>query len=150
MDLRRSPPRSMQERMAGYVPLPRMLDKCRAVLAGTQGEYIYPCPLDRRLLECAGVTAEEFTEAVRDRTDEEVGRWFQARATPHSDTERESWNHMMLTRGPDTEEKGRYCRETLAAIDPTRTDITSWADLLDLEERRSVPLRTPAKAGGPS
>lgn len=150
MDLSRHAPRSVQERMVGYVHLPRMLDKCRAMLAGTQGEYLYPCPLDHRLLEFAGITAEEFTEAVRDLTDEDVGRWFQSRAVAHSVRERESWNQMMLTRGPDTEEKWRYFKDTLEAIDPTRTDVTSWADLLDLEEHRTVPRRAPAKAGEPS
>ena len=37
-------PHSMRYQMNGYVHLARMIDKCRAVLAGTEGEYIYPCP----------------------------------------------------------------------------------------------------------
>ena len=50
MDLRTTFPRSMKTRLGGYVHLARMIDKCRAVLAGTEGEYIYPCPMDDRLL----------------------------------------------------------------------------------------------------
>jgi len=125
-----------------------MLDKCRAVLAGTHGDYIYPCPLDRRLLEFAGITPEQFANAVRQRSDEEVAQWFRQTAVPHTDAEIEDWNRMMLARGPDTEEKWEYFKQCRDAIDPSRTDITSWADLLDLEERRPVPVRNAAVPGG--
>jgi hypothetical protein len=30
----------MRSKMEGYVHLARMIDKCRAVLAGTEGDYI--------------------------------------------------------------------------------------------------------------
>ena len=42
MDLRKGYPRSMRVKMESYVHLARMIDKCRAVLVGTEGEYIYP------------------------------------------------------------------------------------------------------------
>ena len=45
MDLRKHFPRSMRAKLEGYVHLARMIDKCRAVQAGTEGEYIYPCPM---------------------------------------------------------------------------------------------------------
>ena len=51
MDLRNSYPRSVHEPLGGYVHLGRMIDKARAKHAGTLGEYIYPCPLDHRLLD---------------------------------------------------------------------------------------------------
>lgn len=143
MDLRHTYPRSPRERLAGYVHLPRMLDKCRATLAGTQGEYIYPCPMDQRLLDFAGITAEQFTEAVRRAKDDAaVAEWFAKTAKPHSPDEIERWNEEFLRRGPDTDEKKAYFARIRDAIDPTRTDITSWADLLDLEEQRPVPKRT--------
>ncbi|MBH0178368.1 MAG: DUF5069 domain-containing protein, partial [Nitrospira sp.] len=78
MDLRTGFPRSMKVTLEGYVHLARMIDKCRAVLAGTEGEYIYPCPLDERLMEFAGITADQFTAAVKTNpTDEGVAAWFQ-------------------------------------------------------------------------
>ena len=61
MDLRSGFPRSMRVKVSGHVHVARMLDKCRAVLAGTEGEYIYPCPMDERLLEFAGITSDQFT-----------------------------------------------------------------------------------------
>ncbi|MGH7228237.1 MAG: DUF5069 domain-containing protein [Nitrospiraceae bacterium] len=119
-----------------------MLDKCRAVLAGTQGEYIYPCPMDKRLLDFASLTADQFSEAVQARSsDRAVADWFVENAALHSPAEIDAWNGILLTRGPDTEEKWVYFRRCLEAVAPSRTDITSWADLLDLEERRPVRIQ---------
>ena len=132
----------MRVRLVGYVHLARMIDKCRAVLAGTQGEYIYPCPLDERLLEFAGLTADQFTEAVKSNgTDEAMAQWFRQHAAPHTPAELETWNQMMLNRGPSTPEKQMSFNKYRDAIDPSRTDLTSWADLQDLEEGRTVPRR---------
>lgn len=142
MDLRSSFPRSMREKLDGYVHLARMIDKCRAVLAGTEGEYIYPCPMDVRLLEYAGITADQFTAAVNaNPTDEGVAQWFHQAAQVHPPAELEAWNEMMLRRGPSTPEKQAYFDKLRDAIDPSRTDLTAWADLQDLEEGRLVPER---------
>ncbi len=144
MDLRTRYPRSVREKLAGYVHLGRMIDKGRAVLAHTQGDYIYPCPMDRQLLEFTGLSAEQLTEAVRTGSDEAVVEWVLAQATPHSPSEIDAWNEMMLTRGPDQEDTWAYFKECRDAVDPSRTDITSWADLLDLDEKRPVPRRDTA------
>lgn len=142
MDLRKNFPRSMRAKMEGYVHVARMIDKCRAVLAGTEGEYIYPCPMDFRLLEFAGITDEQFTAAVKTNpTDEGVANWFREVATPHTQAELDEWNEMMLKRGPSTPEKQAYFNKLRDAVDPSRTDLTAWSDLQDLEERRVVPKR---------
>ena len=142
MDLRTTFPRSMRVRLEGYVHLARMIDKCRAVLAGTEGEYIYPCPMDDRLMEFAGITAEQFTAAVKaNEHDEAVTQWFARRRSPHSQAELDEWNRMMLNRGPTTPEKQASFNKYRDAVDPSRTDLTSWADLQDLEEGRTVPKR---------
>lgn len=143
MDLRKGFPRSMRVMLEGYVHLPRMIDKCRAVLAGMEGEYIYPCPMDERLMTFAGITTEQFTQAVKGNlTDEGVAAWFRAIRTPHTAVELADWNRMMLTRGPSTPEKQAYFNSLRESIDPSRTDLTSWADLQDLEEGRLVPDRS--------
>ena len=142
MDLRTTFPRSMRVTLEGYVHLARMIDKCRAVLAGTEGEYIYPCPMDDRLLAFAGITAAQFTAAVKQHlNDEGVIQWFREIATPHAQAELEEWNRMMLSRGPTTPEKQASFNKYRDAVDPSRTDLTSWADLQDLEEGRTVPRR---------
>jgi uncharacterized protein DUF5069 len=133
----------MSEKLEGHVHLARMIDKCRAVLAGTEGEYIYPCPMDERLLEFVGITADQFTAAVKsNQTDEGVAEWFRKTAKVHFAAELEAWNRMMLNRGPSTPEKQDYFNKLRDAVDPTRTDLTAWADLQDLEEGRTVPKRS--------
>jgi len=137
MDLRQSFPRSMRVQLEGYVHLARMLDKCRAVLAGTEGEYIFPCPMDDRLMEFAGIEANQFIAAVKaNPSDEAVAKWFTQTAKAHPPAELEAWNRMMLNRGPSTPEKQEYFNKLRDAIDPSRTNLTSWADLQDLEEGR--------------
>jgi hypothetical protein len=144
MDLRKSFPRSMKFKLEGYVHLARMIDKCRAVLAGTEGEYIYPCPMDFRLMEFAGITDGQFTAAVKaNPSDDGVLQWFRHTAKQHAPADLEEWNRMMLTRGPSTPEKQTYFNKCRDAVDPSRTDLTAWADLQDLEEGRPVPKREP-------
>lgn len=143
MDLRTGFPRSMKSKIAGHVHGARMIDKCRAVLAETEGEYIYPCPMDERLLDFTGITSEQFTAAVKaNPTDEGVAAWFQQVAKPHTSAELEEWNQKLLARGPSSPESAEKFKKYLAAIDPSRTDITAWSDLQDLEEGRIVPRRT--------
>jgi hypothetical protein len=128
--------------MEGYVHLARMIDKCRAVLAGTEGEYIYPCPMDDRLMEFAGITADQFTAAVKaNPSDGAVATWFTQKAKAHPPAELEAWNRMMLNRGPSSPQSMVKFKKYLDAIDPSRTDLTAWADLQDLEEGRTVPKR---------
>jgi len=142
MDLRKDFPRSMKIKIAGHVHVARMIDKCRAVLAGTEGEYIYPCPMDERLLEFSGITSDQFTAAVKaNPTDEGVVAWFQQQTKPHVQAELEEWNRTLLARGPSSPESAAKFKKYLDAIDPSRTDLTAWSDLQDLEEGRVVPRR---------
>ncbi len=137
----------MRVKMEGYVHLARMIDKCRAVLAGTEGEYIYPCPMDFRLLEFAGLTHEQFTRAVKTHsTDEGVAEWFRRAAKPHQPEELEQWNQTLLLRGPSSPESAEQFKKYRDAVDPARTDITAWSDLQDLEEGRIVPRKDSPRA----
>jgi hypothetical protein len=117
-----------------------MIDKCRAVLAGTEGDYLYPCPIDERLMEFAGITSDAFTAAVRSHpTDQGVVAWFLRTAKFHEPSELAAWNEQLLRHGPSSPESAERFKTYLNAVDPSRTDITAWADLQDLEEGRPVP-----------
>lgn len=143
MDLRQQYPRSPRETLSGYVHVPRMVDKCRAFLAGTLGEYVYPCSMDQQLLNFAGITAQQFTDAVRGlHTDEKIGEWLNRTAASRSAGEVRQFNEALLARGPDAPEKWATFKKTRDTIDASRQDIVSWADLLDLEEGRPVPKRS--------
>lgn len=144
MDLTTSYPRSPRQELGGFVHLARMIDKAKASRAGKLGEYIYPCPLDRRLLDFLGITPERFSEAIDKKRDEEIVEWVRKEMRPRSKEEIAAWNKSFLSQSPDNDEKWAYFKKLRDSIDPSRTDITTWPDLLDLDEKRSVPLR---KAG---
>jgi hypothetical protein len=135
-DLTAQPPRSPKERLGGYVHLGRMIDKARAKTAGTIGEYIYPCPLDRALLDFLAVNDKEFLAVATDWTDQDVLRWIQEKTTPRSPVEIRDWNEAFLARAPKDEESLHRFLEIRNRVARHRTDVTTWVDLLDLEEGR--------------
>jgi quercetin dioxygenase-like cupin family protein len=65
--------RPMDATLDGYAWLPRMIDKSRAARAGTLGDAIHPCPVDRRCLALLGTDVETFGDIVaRSADDAEV------------------------------------------------------------------------------
>ena len=58
LDLTQDYPRSPRALFAGYVIVGRILDKCRAFLNGTAGEYEYNYGMDRVFFEFAGIDAD--------------------------------------------------------------------------------------------
>jgi hypothetical protein len=61
-DLALEEPRPMDEELAGYAWLPRMIDKARAKDAGTLGDLMHPCPVDQNALRLLGVDPLVFRE----------------------------------------------------------------------------------------
>ncbi len=135
-DLTKRPPRSARVQLGGYVILPRMLDKGRAVLAGTQGEYKYACPLDQRFLEFAGIDPEALKKQLSaGKGDGEILEWINSQAkNKRTDAEICAWSHHQCSRVPtDTESRG-YLQELHEKVGPKREDIGTWFDLLDLDD----------------
>jgi len=140
-DLTRGFPRSPKEKLGGYFHLARMIDKARAKAAGTHGEYIYPCPLDMDLLEFLEIPAEAFFDAVRSHDDPGMLEYALGQGRARSPEEIEAWNRRFENRKPRNEESQRHFEAIRNRLAPHRTDITTWPDLLDLEEGRDVPAR---------
>ena len=81
-DLTKRAPRSVRARLGGFVILPRMLDKGRAEIAGTNGEYHYNCPLDKHFLGFVGVDPAALREQLAlGKGDGEILQWIGAHAT---------------------------------------------------------------------
>ncbi|HET6370458.1 MAG TPA: DUF5069 domain-containing protein [Nitrospiria bacterium] len=142
LDLREEYPRSPKEALGGYAHLARMIDKARSKADGLLGEYIYPCPLDKTLLEFLGISGEDFQTAARGRNDQEILAWLKKSAKPHKNEEIEVWNRTLLKRRPKDEEGTKRFLEIRNRVAPDRMDVTAWVDLLDLEEGREVPIRS--------
>ena len=137
MNLTQRPPRSPRTRLGGYALLPRMLDKCRAEIAGTSGEYHYNCPLDQHILKFAGIDAEALkAEVAKGLADGEILGWINANTkTPRSSWEIEQWSDYMDHRGPDSDQETlAFFASYVAKISKTREDIRTWSDLLDLDD----------------
>jgi hypothetical protein len=134
-DLTQRPPRSARVRLGGYVLLPRMLDKGRADIIGKNGEYKFACPLDQRILEFLGIAAEALrAELATGKGDGEILDWIQAhRIHQHPADKISAWSEGEAQRGPDAETRD-FFQELLQAAGPHRTDISTWFDLLDLDD----------------
>ena len=134
-DLTQRPPRSVRTRLGGYALLPRMLDKCRAELAGTQGSFHYDCPNDRRILGFLGLDADALrVEVAARKGDGEVLAWITLnQRNRYMPEEIEAWSDSMDKRTPTADDRKKF-DEYLAECGPNRSDITRWPDLLDLDD----------------
>jgi hypothetical protein len=135
-DLTQRPPRSPRVRLGGYVILPRMVDKGRAVLAGKNGDYKYACPLDQRFLEFAGVDPEALKKQLAaGKGDGEILEWITANSrAKRSDVEIAAWSTFQENRGPADVESREFFHGLHSQVAPRREDVTTWFDLLDLDD----------------
>lgn len=74
-------PRGREVLIGGVPWLARMADKARAKADGTIGEYVYPCPMDQRLLSASGIGPEEFMKmATSAESDDALAQAFKERS----------------------------------------------------------------------
>lgn len=138
-DLTKEYPRSPRETLAGYVIAARMLDKCRAVLAGTAGEYKFNCPLDRRFLDFTGIDADAFREFVATgASDAEVADWIEHRSAVNDRAEIVRWNNRMRAlRICDLPVEAQvFLEDYIPRFVPPGRPVYVWFDVYDLEEGR--------------
>ena len=133
-------PRSPREVMAGWVYLPRFVDKIRLHLAGqlpADYQANFTKGFDGSWLEAAGVKAEAFIEVVKNTlTDGQVADWV-AQNVRKTDAEKAAFSNFILNRGTEggaiTERlKTRLVECGLAH----RTDIHTFVDFIDADEKR--------------
>lgn len=135
-DLTKRPPRSPRVRLGGYVILPRCLDKLRASLAGTPGDYHYACPLDQRFLEFAGIDPDALkAEAKKGKTDHELLVWIRAHAKrQRADSEIHAWSAYEEQRAPGNIGGRDYVGELHRGVNKERDDLSTWFDILDADD----------------
>jgi hypothetical protein len=137
-DLTRQAPHSPRERIAGFAIASRAVDKCRASLAGTLGEYHYDCPLDNMLFSFKGITGGQFKAAVQaSKNYEDVGAWLRANGTTKTPAEIKAWSDEMeadsLMKNP---EKRAYFIENCSklGLNPQTNSTFDW---LEADDRKS-------------
>ena len=135
-DLTKRPPRSPRVRLGGHATLPRVLDKCRATIAGVHGEFNFNCPLDRRWFEFAGIDAAALKrEVAKGKSDGEMLAWINAHSkTKPSPAEIAAWSDYADQRAPADLESREFFNEVHGKIAPRREDVTTWFELLDLDD----------------
>lgn len=137
-DLAKQAPHSPRERLAGFVIALRAVDKCRASLAGTAGDYHYDCPLDNSLFVFKGITGQQFKAAVQAATTyEDVGAWLQANGKAKTPAEIKAWSDEMeagsLMKDP---EKRSYFIESCSTLG-LNPQMNTTFDWLEADDRSS-------------
>jgi hypothetical protein len=132
-------PRSPRTTLGGYVLAARAVDKCRAVLAGSQGEYHSNCPLDQRWLKFAEIDYDAFKAVVATgATDDEIADWIGKHAKKRPRTEVIGWNNkerdLRLSDLPA--ELQEYMEDYIQQVIPRNRVVYHWYDVYDIEEER--------------
>jgi hypothetical protein len=129
MDLTKTYPASVKTKLHGLVQIARTIDKGKAKAHGNLGEYHYNCPMDAAVFAFLGVDHEALLDVIgKAKTDAEINDYVAPFIQKKSAAEIEAWNEQCLKAAPAPGE-----------VAPGRTDVTAWADLLDLDEKRPVP-----------
>jgi hypothetical protein len=137
-DLTNQAPHSPRERVAGFAIASRTVDKCRASIAGTLGEYHYDCPLDNMLFSFKGINGGQFKTAVQAaKTYEDAGAWLQANGTKKTSAEIKAWSDEMEAGSPmKNPEKQAFFIEncTKLGLNPEKSSTFDW---LEADDRAS-------------
>jgi hypothetical protein len=119
-------PRSPRETMAGWVYLPRFIDKIRLHLAGKlhpDYQENFTKGFDGTWLKAAGLDAETFIAVVKN--------------VQKTDGEKLAFQYFVLNRGRDCDEmKARLQQRKAAAGLAHRDEIQTFVDFIDGDEKR--------------
>ncbi len=133
-------PRSPRETMAGWVYLPRFIDKIRLHLAGKlhpDYEANFTKGFDERWLQAAGLEAGAFIEVVKNSViDGQVADWVR-RNVKKSDADKKAFADFVLNRGNDADETRARLEQRKKEVGfADRKDVRTFVDLIDADEKR--------------
>jgi len=139
LDLTKEFPRSPRETLGGYIHAGRLLDKCRAAVAGTLGEFHYNCPLDRQFFDFTGIDHEAFKAFVATGADDTaVGAWIEAHSQVKDRETVVQWNNKMrdlrLSEMPVPLQM--FLEDYIPKFIPKGKVVRVWFDVYDMEEGR--------------
>jgi Domain of unknown function (DUF5069) len=133
-------PRSPRETMAGWVYLPRFVDKIRLHLAGKlhpDYQNNFTKGFDGAWLQAAGVTADQMIQVVKNSvTDGQVADWV-AKNIKKSDADKAAFRDFLLKRGTEGGEitERLKMRKKESGLEH-RNEITTFVDYIDADEKR--------------
>jgi hypothetical protein len=138
-DLTKVAPRSPYELLGGFAILARAIDKGRADIVGTNGEYNFDCPVDNMLLSFKGIKGSDFREYLKEgHTDSDVVEWFKKNGIQKTDEEISKWSNSFksdFSYSTDPQKSGWFIGECERLnLDPKTTTLF---DYLDVDDRVS-------------
>jgi len=134
-DLTQEPPRSPRVRLGGYALIARAIDKGRAALNGTAGEYHFDCPLDNYLFGFKEVKGDDVKALLaKGATDEEVVAWLDTHGAAKTAEEVTGFSDSVEAARPyDIEDKKEWfievCKEV--DIDPAKSTLFDYLETDD-------------------
>lgn len=140
LDLSKEFPRSPRDiAIAGYVVAARALDKCRAVLNGTEGEYHSNCPLDKVWLDFTGIKYKAFKNFVSSGADDTaVSEWVHKNSKQKKPSEIIAWNNKLrdkqISKMPMKLQE--FLEDYIPENIPEEKKVYVWFDVYDIEEKR--------------
>ncbi|SVB29917.1 uncharacterized protein METZ01_LOCUS182771, partial [marine metagenome] len=129
-------------KMKGIVMIPRMIDKSRAYHSNSLGEYIFPCPLDRIVLEFLGTDHREFAYQTQTLSDKKMALWIGEKCLYKSKNDKDLINNRLLKQKPDTIESLERFNKIKNKIGLIAKNITTWVELIEVEENQ-ILSKTP-------
>jgi hypothetical protein len=133
-DLTKEAPRSPRTRLGDYAIMARMIDKGRATLNGTVGEYHYACPIDQMLFTQADDVKALLASGA---SDDQVLAWFNEKGAAKTADETKTWSAGVESYSPhsDPEQREWFDGASAAAgLDPVKSTLF---DFLENDDRAS-------------
>ncbi|WP_411845659.1 DUF5069 domain-containing protein [Roseibacillus persicicus] len=132
------PPRSPRVRLGGFVHLPRLIDKARAVSNDSAGDYVYGdgSLLDSEFFKLTGISSGEFLEEVsRGGGDWEVLQWVHENLSrPLAPFQIQSWSQWLETLPGLSLGARAWFAEYASNLTPAREDIGTLFEYLDIDD----------------
>jgi hypothetical protein len=134
-NLTREAPRSPRARLGGYAIMARMIDKGRATIAGTAGEYHFDCPVDNMLFGFKGVKGGDVRQVLASGAgDDQILAWFNKNGAQKTDAEIKAWSAGVEAARPyDDPEKREWfvgeCKKL--GLDPAKSTLFDYLDADD-------------------
>ncbi len=140
-DLNNDYPCSPREMLGGFVILARCLEKCRAFLVGTHGDYnFWPCSLCAEFEAFTGIDHDKLKDfAATGANDEEVARWVKSQSKVKDKMEIIRWNNKMRDmRISEMPDQAQDFLESyiLKNLPKPHRPVYVWFDVFDIEEKR--------------
>lgn len=137
-DLTQQAPRSPRVRLGGYALMARMIDKGRATINGSAGEYHFDCPVDNMLFSFKGVKGDEVRQLLAsDAGDDQILAWFNEHGARKSPPEIKTWADQVEANRPydDPSKRDWFVGECQRlGLDPKKTTLF---DYLEKDDRDS-------------